>query len=77
MTYDESIIEDFNKMGVELVMPDLENLWHYRITNSDNKDPFDNMLIAVAQTEKCIFMTSDKKILNSNVKNVKLLDAKS
>lgn len=75
MTYDDSLIDDFPGMGMELVMPNRENLKRYHVFNLNNKDPFDNMLLAVALTEECELMTSDPKILACKVKNLKLIDA--
>lgn len=75
MTYDDSLIDDFAGMGMELVMPSRENLKRYRKFNLDNKDPFDNMLLAVALTEECELMTSDPKILACKVKHLKLINA--
>jgi len=61
--YNDTIVEDLPKMGVELVMPDLEVLSKYKIYDQSNKDPFDNMLIAVAIDHKMTMVTSDTKIL--------------
>jgi len=75
MTYDDSIIDDFPNMGMELVMPNRENLKQYCIFHQNNKDPFDNILLTVALTEVCDLMTSDTKILTSDIKGLKLIDA--
>lgn len=73
MTFDPSVIDDLPKMGLVLLQPSNEHLSQYQIHNPNNKDPFDSILITVAQTEQCIFMTADTQILTT--KTVKLLDA--
>jgi len=76
MIYDDSVIDDFSRMGIELVAPQREHLQYYRVFSQNNKDPFDNVLMAVALAEKCELMTSDGKILSTTVKNLKLINAK-
>ncbi|MGI8420375.1 MAG: type II toxin-antitoxin system VapC family toxin [Candidatus Levyibacteriota bacterium] len=75
LTYDSSVINDLPRMGIELIMPDVETLQHYTIANEANRDPFDNILMAVAHKEKYVFMTSDPKILAVVASGFKLLDA--
>jgi PIN domain nuclease of toxin-antitoxin system len=75
LTYDASVLNDLPKMGIELVMPTEEALAAYTIFNADNRDPFDNVLIAVACSEQCIFVTSDPKILAVSTPGLVLLDA--
>src|SRR5437868_15112187 len=61
LLYDSSIVDDLPEMGVDLIMPSIEALSGYEILNQDNKDPFDNMIIAVARTEKATLITSNPK----------------
>lgn len=75
LTYQDSLLEDLPKMNIEILMPELENLHQYTIFNPDNKDPFDNILIATALTEKAKFMTSDRKILASKIPSLRLVNA--
>lgn len=75
MTLDNSIIEDLPEMGIELLDPDIDALKGYTIFNPENKDPFDNILISIARNEKCLFMTSDHRILSTILDGFKLLDA--
>jgi len=75
LIYQSSLLDDLPKMGVELILPDTTELKGYRIFNSNNKDPFDNMLISTALDKKFILMTSDNKILDPEVNELKLLDA--
>jgi len=75
LSYDSSIVEDLPNMGIELIMPDTSALHDYKIFNADNKDPFDNILIATALSEKCVFITSDPKILSVTVSGLNLIDA--
>lgn len=76
MTYNDAIFDDLPKAGLQLLSADRQYLKNYRIFNTDNRDPFDNMLLTVAQVEQCAFMTSDEKILASAVKGIQLIDAK-
>lgn len=76
--YDYTVLEDMALAKIRLLPADTEYLAAYKIYNQGNKDPFDNMLLAVAETEQCAFMTSDKRILNLDVPSgIKLLDARA
>ncbi len=75
LTYDVSVIEDLPKMGIELVAADIGALKNYSILNPSNKDPFDNIIMSVARSEKLTLMTSDPKILAVNTSRLRLLDA--
>jgi PIN domain nuclease of toxin-antitoxin system len=63
LAYDGTVLNDLPKMGIELVLPDIAALSGYTVFNPNNKDPFDNILIAVARNEAAEFVTSDPKIL--------------
>lgn len=76
MTYDDSVLDDLSAMDIELVLPVREHLRGYRVFNPANKDPFDNILIAVALSEECEFVTSDGKILATSIEGLKLVDAR-
>jgi PIN domain nuclease of toxin-antitoxin system len=75
LDFDSSIIDDLPKMGIELISPCNTVLQKYAIFNPDNKDPFDNILVSVAITESCAFVTSDPKILAISVRGLNLLNA--
>jgi len=75
LTYDNSVIDDLPGMDIKLVMPDEDVLQNYNIFNSDNKDPFDNALVAVAINERHTFVTADPKILAISKSNLALQDA--
>jgi PIN domain nuclease of toxin-antitoxin system len=75
LTYEDSVVDDLPKMGIDLMMPTTEALAKYNIPNDANKDPFDNILIATARSEKCIFITSDPKILGLSMKDLRLQEA--
>jgi PIN domain nuclease of toxin-antitoxin system len=75
MKYDNSIVDDLPTMGVDLIMPDILLLDHYKVYNPLNKDPFDNILISVAINEKCLFVTSDLRILAVSEPSLTLVDA--
>ncbi len=76
LDYDPGVLDDLPSMGIDLLLPDKTTLRDYKIFNADNKDPFDNALIAVAIYEGYTFITSDAKILASTNKGLKLLDAR-
>lgn len=75
LTYDDSVVDDLPVMGIGLIMPTITALRKYRIQNDTNKDPFDNMLIATAMSEKCTFITSDLKILGLSAEGLRLQNA--
>ena len=75
LDYDPRVLDDLPKMSIDLLLPDKTTLQSYRIFSPDNKDPFDNALITVAVHENYYFVTSDAKILNVPVHNLRLLDA--
>jgi PIN domain nuclease of toxin-antitoxin system len=75
LNYDPTVLDDLPKMGIELLFPDAKTLHGYTIFNPDDKDPFDNALIATAINEGCLFITSDPKILAVTANGLKLLDA--
>lgn len=73
--YEASSIEALAAANINLVMPTVETLQHYRVYNKDNGDPFDNILIATALAHGYILMTSDQKILGTKISGLKLLNA--
>ena len=75
LSYDTSILDDLSDMGIELILPDTSELKSYKVFNPDNKDPFDNMLMNIAIRDNLCLMTSDKKILDTQVDGFKHLDA--
>ena len=76
ITYDKTIIDDIAKMDIKLVQAGLDALKKYQVFDKKNKDPFDNILIATALSEKLSLMTSDRNILGINASGVKFLDAR-
>lgn len=62
LDYDSTVLDDLPKMGIDLLLPDKTTLQNYTIFNPDNKDPFDNALIATAIHEKYSFVTIDPKV---------------
>lgn len=75
LDYDPSVIDDLTKMGIELIMPSVSVLQAYKVYNTYNKDPFDNMLISIAIKEKSALMTSDRKILAASSPGLKTIEA--
>lgn len=76
LSFDPSSINDLEAIGVTLLAGDYRALEHYTIFNAENRDPFDNYLIALAKAHDYAFMTSDRKILSTKVSGVKFLDAR-
>ncbi len=75
MAYDPSVIDDLPAMDINFLLPTTKHLTNYQIYDQTNKDPFDNMLLTVAETEKQVFLTADKKILQTRGYTHKLIDA--
>ena len=75
LEYDPTLLDDLPHMGIDLLFPDKTTLQNYTIFNPNNRDPFDNALIAVAKHENCFFVTSDPKILVISRHDLNLIDA--
>ena len=75
LTFDPSIMQDLEKMGVEHILGDYTSLVQYKVFNEKNKDPFDNFLIATAKANDFSLLTSDHKILEIKVPGLEILDA--
>lgn len=75
LEFDMSVVEDLDQVFVEVMALDATSVKSYRIFDTKNTDPFDNFLLAVAQKNKLVFLTSDKKILRTKIEGVKLVDA--
>ncbi len=73
--YDESIVEDLPKMGIELVMPNTDVLLGYKLFDQSNKDPFGNILVSVALQNDLTMVTSDRKILDLKESLFRVFDA--
>lgn len=76
LEFDASIMDDLPQMGISIVMPDLEVLRKYKVFHPSNKDPFDNLILATAMSQKLVLITSDRKILESGISGLKILDAR-
>ena len=74
LEYDQTIVDDLPDMGIELVMPTMSSLSRYNIHSPNNKDPFDNMLIAIALEENATLLTSDAKMLGTVIPRFKVID---
>lgn len=75
LKFDPAIMDDLEKMGIELIRGDFSSLANYQIYNKKNKDPFDNFLISIARIQKLRFITSDHKILATKVDGLEVFDA--
>lgn len=75
LKYEDEIFDDLAELGIEVIAPSRELLSRYRIFSPANKDPFDNLIIATALAQKSALMTSDRQILDTKSKGLKLLDA--
>ncbi|MGH7236974.1 MAG: type II toxin-antitoxin system VapC family toxin [Candidatus Saccharimonadales bacterium] len=74
-TYDIELKDYLQKTGIDLILPTGSELHYYRIFSPENKDPFDNLLIATALENGYSFMTADRKILDTKTRGLKLIDA--
>jgi len=76
LNIDLAVMDDLEKMGIVLLSGDQTDLLKYQIYNQTNKDPFDNFLIATAKSRKLLLLSSDRSILNTQVRGLELLDAR-
>lgn len=76
ITYDDMIYSDLAAMQIRLLPANRKALAGYRIFNTSNKDPFDNLLLSVAKAENYQLMTVDQPILQTKVGGLKVLDAR-
>jgi PIN domain nuclease of toxin-antitoxin system len=61
------LLEGLKQSGFSLLDIDLSHLQAYpKIRLPKNKDPFDTLLTAQADVERCLFVTADSKILDSS-----------
>lgn len=75
LQFDPSLMHDLEKMGVELLSGDFESLQQYHVHSPENNDPFDNFLLSVAKAHSLTFVTSDQRILATNVAGIRVWDA--
>ncbi|PIR58706.1 MAG: hypothetical protein COU69_04050 [Candidatus Pacebacteria bacterium CG10_big_fil_rev_8_21_14_0_10_56_10] len=75
ITFDPLIMQDLVKMGVVLLPGDCQSLSEYQVFNVNNKDPFDNFLIATAKAHKLSLLSSDQKIIETRATGLEILDA--
>jgi PIN domain nuclease of toxin-antitoxin system len=73
--YDDKIFDDLAAVNIQIAMPGRITLSKYQIFSLDNKDPFDNLLIATALENKYAFMTADNKILSAKIPGLRTIDA--
>ncbi len=73
--YEDKVFDDFVEQDIQLLMPDRALLSNYRIFNPDNKDRFDNLLIATALDNRYALMTTDHKILAAKIPRLRTIDA--
>ena len=72
---DSDYVDSLPKVGIDILYPKTTELKEYQVYSSDNKDPFDNMLIACSIVNNCSFMTSDQSILSVLHKDFELISA--
>ena len=77
MHYDDSIHDDLVTLGINTLPVDRTVLRHYQVFDLANKDPFDNLLLAVAKAGGYQFITSDRIILKTAPAGIKLFDAQT
>ena len=75
LQFDPTAMGDLESMGITLLPGDQRSLQRYKIFSQDNRDPFDNFLLATAQANNLVFLTSDQKILTTKYEGLELFDA--
>jgi PIN domain nuclease of toxin-antitoxin system len=75
LVFNITIMNDLEKIGVELIPGGQQSLQTYRVFNKNNKDPFDNFLIATAKSHKLILLSSDHKVLATKLSGLEVFDA--
>lgn len=75
LQFDPSILQDLEKMGVQLLSGDHESLARYQIFTAANKDPFDNYLMATAMAKNMKLLTSDARILGVKQEGLEVINA--
>ena len=75
LIFDISVMNDLEKMGIELIPGDQQSLKAYQVFNQENKDPFDNFLIATAKSHKLKLLSSDHKVLATKLTGLEVFDA--
>lgn len=71
-----NLAEKLQSLGVEILNADLPVLEKYKIFNDDNRDPFDNAIIAHAVLHSAVLLTTDQKILATSAPNLRTIDAR-
>ncbi|MGH7195861.1 MAG: type II toxin-antitoxin system VapC family toxin [Candidatus Saccharimonadales bacterium] len=74
LNYDDKLWDDLAGQGIAVIQPNRLTVNKYQIFSPENKDPFDNLLIATALENGYSFMTADRKILSIKTRGLKLID---
>jgi PIN domain nuclease of toxin-antitoxin system len=77
LRFHHGIIDDLAAMQVDFILPDRASVEHFRIYDSRNKDPFDNLLITVALQERYALLTCDDALLKLAIPGVKVIDSRT
>lgn len=70
----DNFIDELQNTGIELLLPSISELQNYHIVDSENKDPFDNFILAHCASTKQSLITFDKKLLHQ--KKIKTYDGR-
>ncbi len=73
----EAVISSIQTMGFETLDLTAQQTVGYTIFNPQNKDPYDNALVAVAIAESLPLVTADESILSLKHKGLVLIDARN
>ena len=77
LKFNPTVMSDLENMGIVLLPGEESSLQRYKIFSSENKDPFDNFLVATSIDIDLVFLTSDEKILATKCEGLETLDARS
>ena len=74
LSLDLDIFNRLDEVFVNFIPLDIPQIQNYQIYNPANPDPFDNMILAVAQSQNQTLITADAKILSSNLSTINIQD---
>lgn len=75
LSWNPDVMVQLPTMGIDILPIEATALKKYQIFNEQNRDPFDNYLIASAITQKYQLLTADTKILATKTLSFAAIDA--
>ncbi len=70
------VIDTLDSMGITVLPLTQSHLSLYRLFHVDNRDPFDNALVATAISEKITLITADRQLLNLHLEGLETVDGR-